>query len=308
MKQVIAGDGTDSTSRALGYLRTRNQLWLADLVLVGELEDPLALWLTDWESPLRWTPKGTFQPARLKRGTVSTKIGCEVSALDLEYSPRLPASFAASVAAASPYQLAQAGFYDNWKVRVWRTIMPTPGDADTIGAYELFGGRIGSTEIARGKIKWNITSFLDVVNQKIPPNVIENTSTLASFKGATPPPGLSRIPQFNVIDGSTNDVLILDCTFPSAHQIFPTNAFNRGYVVFNDTPGATLPRFFGIIGANKNVIIGGVHYNQVQIYNALPWPPTPGQDTCFISAAFPLNQADGDFYGFPYVPAPESAV
>lgn len=316
MKKVIAGDGTDSTQRALGYLLQRNQLSLANLYLIGEIEDPMSLWLTDWESPLRWsaladsapTRRGVFLPARISRGTVESKIGFEVSALELDWSPDVPATFSSSIGSASPHQLAQAGFYDNWKVRVWRTIMPTPGDADTMGAWALFGGRIGKTEIARGKIKWTVNSFLDVVNQKIPPNVIENTSTLASFKGATPPPGISRIPQFNVIAGSTDDVLILDCTFPSAHQIFPTNAFNRGYVVFNDIPGATLARVFGIIGANQQTIIGGVHYNEIQLYADLPWPPTPGADTCFISAAFPLNQADGSYFGFPYVPAPEQGV
>lgn len=317
MKKVIAGDGTDSTQRALGYLLARNELKMANLILVGEPEDPMSLWLTDWESPLRWSAlsnsapsrRGTFLPARITRGAVDCAIGLEVKSLELTWSPDIPSSFAASIAKASPYQLAQAGFYDNWKVRIWRTIMPAPGgDADTIGAYELFGGRIGQTEIARGQIKWTVNSFLDVVNQKVPPNVIENTSTLASFKGATPPPGISRIPQFNVIAGSTNDVLILDCTFPSAHQIFPTNAFNRGYVIFNDTSGATLARVFGIIGANKQTIIGGVHYNEIQLYAELPWPPTPGVDTCFISAAFPLNQADGDYFGFPYVPAPETGM
>lgn len=307
MKQVIGGNGSDTTSAVVAYLAANRQLQLRDLYLVGELEDPAALWLTNHESPLVWSAWGTFLPTKIKRGTVSSKFGLEVSSLDVTWTPNLTA-FTSSLASASPYQLAQIGFYDNRKVLIWRCYMPSRGDANTLGASELFGGRIASTEIARGSIKWKVNSFLDVVNQKIPPNVIETTNTLASFQGAKPPPGISTIPQFNVVAGSTASVLILDCTAPSAHQIFPRNAFNRGYVCFNSPAGNTLGGAFGIIGANQSVLIGGVHYNQIQLYSALPWPPTPGVDTCFISAAFPLNQADGEYEGFPYVPQPQQGA
>jgi Uncharacterized conserved protein (DUF2163) len=307
VKTVTGGNGSDTTAAVQAWLAANRSLMLRNLYLIGELEDPAALWLTDHESPLEWSAWGTFLPSNIKRGTVSSKIGLEVPKLTITWSPKL-GSFTSSIGSASPYQLAQIGMYDNWKVRVWRCFMPTPGDANTFGACELFGGRIGATTIARGKIEWQVTSFLDVVNQKIPPNVIETTNTLASFKGANPPPGLSRIPQFNVISGSTSTVLLLDCTFPTAHQIFPSQSLNRGYLVFNGGAGATLAGVFRPIGANQNVLVGGVHYNQVQIYDALPWPPTPGVDTCFVSAAFPLNQADGDYFGFPYVPDPETAA
>lgn len=293
----------------MAYLAAHRSLRQANLYLIGELEDPSALWLTDYETDLLWPVWGKFkggQPAVIKRGPVKCRFGLEVSTLDLTWSPP-PASFTQSISTASPYQLAMLGFYDNWKVRVWRTLMPSPGDANTFGAYELFGGRIGDSEVTRGSIKWTVNSFLDVVNQKVPPNVIEATNTLAGYKAFTPPPGLSRIPQFNIVAPVTTTVLYLDCTFPTAHQLFPTNAFNRGFLVFNSGAGATLGGMFAPIGASAVVNVGGTNYNQVQLYTALPWPPTPGVDTCFISAAFPLNQPDGSYYGFRYVPEPEGA-
>lgn len=307
MKQVIGGDGSDTTAAVKAWLAANRSLALANLYLIGELEDPAALWLTDYESPLTWSPWGTFNPSVIKRGTVSSKVGLEVSALGLTWSPK-PGSFTSTIGSASPYQLAPLGFYDNQKVRIWRCFLPSRGDANTFGACELFGGRIADTELSRGKIKWTVNSFLDVVNQKVPPNVIEITNTLAGYKGATPPPGLSRIPQFNVIAGSTPTNLILDCTFPTAHQIFAQNILSRGYLVFNGGAGATLPGVFSAIGTNQDILVSGIHYNQVILYTPLPWPPTPGVDTCFIAAPFPLNQADGSYFGFPYVPAPEQAV
>jgi hypothetical protein len=38
----------------------------------------------------------------------------------------------------------------------------------------------------------------------------------------------------------------------------------------------------------------------------MPWTPNPG-DVFYVSAHSPIDQADGDYYGFPYVPDPETA-
>jgi len=48
--------------------------------------------------------------------------------------------------------------------------------------------------------------------------------------------------------------------------------------------------------------------NEVVIYNSLPWPPTAGVDTCYISSRFPLERDEGDFQGFPFVPSPGSSI
>lgn len=48
-------------------------------------------------------------------------------------------------------------------------------------------------------------------------------------------------------------------------------------------------------------------YNSFRLYSELPWPPAIG-DPFYVSAAFPLNQDDGEYVGFPFVPAPENAL
>lgn len=317
MRSVLGGDGSDTTSAVAAWLSAGNEFAMANVYLIGEPEDPMALWLTDWESPLCWpiwtkekvapgTPNA-FDPAVIKRSTVSSKIGLDVQTLTITWTPKAGTP-SQSIATATPHQLAQLGFYDNWPVRVWTCYMPTPGDANTYGCSELFGGRIATPTVARNAITFKVNSWLDVVNHTVPTNVIELLNTAASYAGATPPAGFSQIPVFNVITGGSPTMVIGDCVSPSAHHIFSTNAFQRGFLVFKDGPGATLARMWSAIKANNSVNVSGTNYNQFLLYAPLPWAPTPGVDTFYVSAAAPINQADGSYYGFPYVPNPEQAA
>lgn len=166
---------------------------------------------------------------------MTAEIGLNVASLDIDWTPAAR-SFFFNVSLVNPYQLAQIGYYDNWPVRVWTCYMPTPGDANTFGASELFGGRVAETRMERGLIRFTINSFLDVVNQVVPTNVIELTNTLAAYRGATPPAGLSQVPYFTVVEGSGTRTIYGDCTSPSAHQLFAANVFQFGFLVF--TAGA----------------------------------------------------------------------
>ena len=263
-----------------------------------------------------WAPWGTFKPTSIRRGKVSSDISLKVTALDLSWSPPL-GTFLNSIATTSPYQLARIGYYDNKKVRVWRTVMPTPGDANTYGAYELFGGRVADTTVGRGEIKFSVNSFLDVINQKVPPNVIENSNTLAGFKGATPvlADGETNIPQFTVVAPSTQTNILADCTSPTPGKIYGNNKFQYGYMVFN--PGSTLAGQWSAIANNFNYNPGGggPHHSQFFVYAGFPWPPSPG-DTFYVSTKFPVDPTDsgagglgpGQVTWFPFVPSPETAL
>lgn len=310
MRQFIGGDGTDTTAAVLAYLPGARQLYLADLYLIGELEESSALFLTNWNSPLSWPVWGTFQPATLNRGKVTSAVGLTVASLNLTWSPPV-GIFTQNVSTTSPYQLAQNGFYDNKKVRLWRCVMPTSGDANTFGACEWFGGWIADTVAERGAIKFTINSFLDVTNQKLPPNVIEATNTLAAFAGATPVlvDGETAIPRFTVKAPSSQTVILGDAISPTAHKIYGNNKFRYGYMVFE--PGTTLAGFWSAIAQNLNFNAGGgIHYNEFDIYSPFPWAPTPG-DTFYASTQPPINLQDGTpsfpYIGFPFVPDPATA-
>ena len=310
MRVFRAGDGSDSTAAVQAYLADSlitEQLTVADLYLIGDPDDPMAFWLTNWDTSLQWPVWGTFRPAVISRGSVAFKVGLEVSTLDVKWSPP-KGTFTNNVNTTSPYQLAIMGYFDNWPFRLWKLFMPTPGDASTLGACEWFGGRIADVEVKRGEINFTINSFLDVVNQYCPTNVIELLNTLAAYKGAAPPPGFTHIPQFNVIETSGTQFVYGDQTYPVAHSVLNTNVVRNGFLVFNSTPNATLGGVFSAIAQNFNMLIGGIHYSGFQLYTPLPWSPTPGVDTFYVSAPNKILQSDGDYYGFPYVPYPESAA
>ena len=311
MRQVIDGNGKSSNSAVLAWLQSRtNPLFIAHLYLIGDYDDPRALRLTDWQSPLYYNLYGLFTPAVIERGAVKTSIGLEVQTLDLNWHPEQQ-EYTTNIATAGPYQLASNGFYKDCPVRIWKCYMPTPGDANTYGCSELFGGRIGPSSSGRGVINFNVNSFLDAINQKVPSSTITITNTLANTFGATPPVGMSSVPYFNIIAGSTTTTLICDC-ITSAHHIFADDALVNGFLVFNRAIGMTLGGQWSTIESNKKVTVNvlGVNtdYNQLQLFKRLPFAPTPGVDTMYVSGKAPINLADGSYYGFPYVPDPETAA
>jgi hypothetical protein len=173
MKTVISGANLDVTGSVISYLAAGNQFRLASLFMIGESDWPGVLKLTDYESPLMWRPYGIFTNAVIARGRVQSKVGLEVSALDIAYSPAYDYNV---------YKAILDGYFDNWPVRVWTAYMPTAGDAETYGCSELFGGRIGDTRIDRMQVTFTVNSFLDVVNQSIPNQVVELTNPLLAFE------------------------------------------------------------------------------------------------------------------------------
>lgn len=320
MKTCIGGDGSDTTSAVWAWLAANNNLPIANLYLIGEPGHPASIWLTDYESPLLWSavPK-KFLPAVIRKGAITNKIGLDIQQLTVTWSPR-QTSYLDVISQASPYKLARHGYYDNWPVRIWDCYMPVPGDANTFGCSEAFGGHVAKIRTNMGRIEFTINSFLDVVDQRVPTNVVELLNTAAAYSGAMPPKGFTQIPQFTVLAGSTTNVIYAQQTFPGAGDILDSNIVQHGFLVFNtinpdeaaDPPvlGSTLGGVWAAIQQNTSAPApsGGGDANQFILYGSLPWPPTPGRDTCYVSGPAPINRDDGEYYGFPFVPAPELAL
>jgi hypothetical protein len=311
MRAFVGGNNLDTTAAVKSYLSDAKQVYLADLVLIGEVEDPLAEFLTNWESALSWPNWGTFNPAVITRGKITSQVGLQVDSLDFSWSPPLTA-FGTTLATANAYQKGQTGFYDNRTFRMWRTIMPTPGDANTYGACQLFGGRIATTTVTRGNITFTVNSFLDVINQQVPPNVIELTNTLANFAGNTPVVSDNEtiIAQFTVVDPSSTTDILAVCTAPNPGKIYGINKFQYGFLVFNQ--GSSLAGYWSPVSASQDYHTRfGVHYNEFFVYQGFPWAPEPG-DSFYVSTQPPINLQDAAagfaYFGFPYVPQPESAL
>lgn len=300
---MIGGDGSDTTAATKSFLDTHSDPFMANLYLIGELEDPGAQFLTDFEAPLSWPLYGIFRPGVTKRDTITAKIGLEVDDFSFEWSPPIT-PFTTDMATANPYQLARLHFYDAKPFKMFRTIGPTKGDANTFGACVLFGGRIKKSTPARAKITFVIESSASVFNAMIPPNVIEVTNPVAAYKGATPvlADGETVVARFTAAGGSNSTVVLGTATAPTAGKIYGRDKFRFGYLVFTSGP---LKGKWSAIGGNADLNAGaGVHYNQFSLYNALPWDPQPG-DQFYVSTAYPV---DGTASPFLHVPAPEQSI
>jgi hypothetical protein len=311
MRQTIGGDGSNTTLATQEYLNGTSNPIIRDLYIIGPPESPYALYLTNHEAPVIYTPYGEFFPAVVSRDRVQAKIGLDVQSLSITWSPGAPAASSATVntSTASPYQLAAQHFYDNWPVLILRCFMPRSGDANTLGCAVWFGGRVQNCIVQRNKIVINTKSYLDVINQKVPSTVVETTNTLASTGAVTIPAGDASVPTFKCIVGSTETYIIADCTGPTAHKIYSGNLFSGGYMVFLSGSGATLAGAWSAIGQNGEFTDGdGNHWSEFVIYSPLPWPPTPTVDTFYVSTTPPLNLTDENYYGFPYVPIPTAAA
>lgn len=315
MRKVIDGNGVDSTQQVLAYLKTARCLFRCHLFLIGRPEHPNALWLTDWDTPLLWQCWGKFFPTVVKRDSITSRVGLDSQSTKVTWSPRQNSTYASQMAGGSPYQLANNHFYDNWPVRVWRCYMPTPGDAQTYGCSLLWGGEVADTTVERGSIVFDVNDGLDILGQQVPNNVVELLNTGASYTGGTPPVGYTEIPRYMSVIGSSPNVIIGQQVSPNSGSTLDTDAVRGGFLIFNGgdngaTPPVklTLPGYWASIQQNIKVQVGGTYYDQFILNNTLPWPPTPGLDTFFVSGSAPINQADGDYIGFPYVPAPELGV
>lgn len=308
MRQCINGAGSDTTAAVQSYLMGTVNPLIRHLYLIGEPGDPNAIYLTDHEAPVIYSPWGTFKPAVVSKGNVTTKVGLEVQKTTVTWTPG-NLQTGNTITTANPLQLARIHFYDNWPVRIWKCFMPTPGDANTLGACEWFGGRIGNCTVGRNQIEFNVSSFLDVVTQKLPPNVIESTSTLAGYTAATIPAGDASQPTFQIFAGTTTISIIADCLGPTANKIYSGNLFVAGYMVFLPGAGSTLAGVWSAIGGNGKFTDGnGNDHSIFSIYSPLPWAPTPGVDTFYVSTAAPINSTDPDYYGFGFVPQPTAAA
>lgn len=308
MRRCVNGAGVDTTATVQTYLADNVSLLIRHLYLIGDPENPQSIYLTDHEGPVIYNPWGTFFPSVVTRGSIACKIGLEVQQTTVSWTPGSQ-GFGSTTTTSNAIQLARLHFYDNWPVRIWKIFMPTPGDCNTLGGCEWFGGRIGDVTIGRNQLQFTVKSFLDVVTQKVPANVIESTSTLAGYTAATIPAGDPSVPQFQCFPGSTTTSIIADCTGPTVGKIYSGNLFTGGYMVFLSGAGATLAGVFSAIGANGAFTDGnGNRHSSFTIYTPLPYPPTPGVDTFYVSTAAPINPQDGSYFGFSFVPDPTSAA
>jgi hypothetical protein len=303
----INGIGDDNTASWKSFLSTTINPVVRYLYLIGYPDDPKALWLTNHEAPVTYNPIGTFYPAVVKRDKLKFAVGLDVQSCNVTFTPS-NRNFTSSLATASPLQIAANHGYDMWPVRIWKAYMPTPGDCNTIGAVEWYAGLNVSCKVGRSGIIFNTKNLMYLLNQKLPGGAVEVTNSLAGNTAVQAPPA-SSVPVFMTFQGSTEATIYGDALTPNAGHIYGTGDFDAGYMVFLDGPGATLAGAWVGVGSSLEYTDGhSNNHNQFNVYNGLPWPPTPGVDKFYVSTKIPIDPDDEGSFGFPWVPDPENAA
>lgn len=274
MRTFINGAGADVSAAARAYIKANpGSYLLADLIQIKTAIQG-APWsknflYTTFDRPLTWSHVGTFVPANVSRSNIDSRIGLTTAdAGDLVLNWNLTDSDI-MLGAVTILQSMKLGLWDNAVVRLWRVLMPTMGDCNTYGACEMFTGRVTDLPTTRVGVDMKVNSLIELLDQDWPPNLIEADDPQAQYGTGQPPAGLGSVPTFAVVAGSTPSVLLLDCTGPSAGQIFSAETFDFGYIQFtsgnNDAIYRTVRRSDSTAG-----------HNRFYLYEPLPFPLTVG--------------------------------
>lgn len=278
MRTFTDGSGADSTAAVRSWLVQRRQLLCADLIQIktyiqGEKWSQNRL-LAISDRPLTWSHVGTFLPVNLKRNEVTSKVGLDTVTLKLQWSLKdtdLLLNFTPiDGAVPTVLQSFEKGIWDNGRVTLYRTFMPTLGDCNTFGACTMFAGRIAEITVDRLVADIKVNSLTEVFDQQLPPNLIEPSNVQAQYGIGAPPAGLSSLPTFTIATGSTPSLLLCDCTGPNAGQIFADNTFEFGYVQM--ATGGDCGLMMATVRRSTNLFGKNAFY----LYEPLPWSPKVG--------------------------------
>jgi hypothetical protein len=280
MRSFTDGNGNNSTAAVQAHLATHRQLLCADLFQIKTLVQGAPwsknLLLTTAQVPLQWNQLGLFLPARLKRGSVQSKIGLEAVTLDLEWY-LLPTDM--MYGSCTMLQAFQAGLWDNGTVSLYRAVLPAINDCNTYGACQMFTGRIADQTMTRTGVQLKVNCPLELLDMQLPLNLIEPGNPAAQYAAGQPPSGCTAAPVFTVQAGTVSTSMVLaECTTPnlsgaSSGYLFGDGIFDFGYIQF--TSGScqgmivTVRRSAG----NPSGLDG---FNQFYLYGSLPWLPAAG--------------------------------
>jgi len=283
MRTCIAGNGSNSTSALVAYLKANRQLLCADLFQLqtyvqGEVWSQNVL-LTNFDRPLTWSQVGTFLPGRISRGTIDSKVGLDVSSLDLDWHLRSSDGFY-SPAGQQPVTMLQSfqrGLWDNGRLTIYRTVMPTLGDCNTYGAMTMFSGRVAETTMTRAGVKLKVNALTELFDLQVPTNTIEPTNVMSQYGVGQPPAGMTTAPTFRVSAAPSVNEIIGTCTAPTNGQGFAADTFDFGYIQFNS--GTSLGKIRRSVWFFSGS--GGFY-----LYDPLPWLPQIGESfTAYIPFA-----------------------
>ena len=273
------------------WLQSATEIRMADLYTFT-LKSGAIFRYTSWDSNL--TVLGnTFLtgPPHIARSAIEEKLGLDAATLELN----IEASLSDTVNGVPVLQAIERGLMDGAGFRIDRLFMDSSGNQ--IGTVVRFSGFIGPVEeLTRSSAKITVNAATAYLNMQVPSIILQPGCTNTLFD---PRCGLSK-PTFanslTVQSGSTVNKILT-----TSAQL--TGYFDNGQLVF--TSGANN----GLTKAIRQYIGGIIYFN-----SPLPFAPNAG-DTFLAYPGCDKTQSTcgrfnnlANFEGFPYVPAPETAI
>lgn len=274
------------------WLQNATEIRMADLYTITLKSGP-ALRYTTWDTNLA-VLGNTFRtgPPNIARSAIEEKLGMDVATLEIT----IEASLTDAINGVPILQAIGQGFFDGAAFRIDRLFMDSA--SNQIGTVLRFSGFIGAVdELTRSSGKLTVNAGTAYLSLQLPALILQPGCTNTLFDARC---GLLKASFANnlvVQAGSTANKIITASALPDTY-------FDNGQLVFTSGPNA------GLVKAVRQYLGGLMSFN-----SPLPFAPNAGdaftaypgcdktQTTC--SAKF-TNLAN--FEGFPYVPAPETAI
>ncbi|HET9285423.1 MAG TPA: DUF2163 domain-containing protein [Candidatus Angelobacter sp.] len=288
MKTPVNINGND----LVHWLQTATEIRMADLYTIT-LKSGTILRYTTWDTTLV-VLGNTFLtgPPHIARSAIEEKLGMDVATLDLT----IQAGLSDTLNGVPILQAIGQGIFDGADFRIDRLFMDS--NSTQIGTVARFSGFIGQVdELTRNSAKIIVNAATAYLNLQLPAIILQPGCTNTLFD---PRCGLSK-PAFannlSVQAGSSVNKILTTSAQPDTY-------FDNGQLVF--TSGANN----GLVKAIRQYAGGVIYFN-----SPLPFAPNtgdsfiayPGCDKTQATCTTKFNNL-ANFEGFPYVPAPETAI
>ncbi len=338
------GSSVDSTAAALAYLASNSQPIIYTFIKID-----LAVWLdsinapfggsitpsyltkqfllTDCPAAVTYTPIGVFKSAIVKHGPMSFELGIDFKGFEVTWTPSstdlaLPANQGAFVAtpSISIQQGIAQGIFDGAYISVYKVLMPTQYDANTIGCCLVHAGAVDEMVVKGKEITFKVNSVINQQDQQIPSQLIAPSSrfasldpvayvgiSTASFGGAH---DAIRWPDFQADTARPQSAsLLTSANFADILFCPASGFFDGGFVVWTSGPLIGVRR---AIAHSTSDVPGGII--TFQLAQPFPFDATlysSGHTFGFSFDAYTRRSSmdtDSLYNGFPNVPNPQDAI
>ena len=280
----------------IAYLPLVDAVYVADLLTITLANGGGTVRLTTYDVDLI-VGGATYSsgPTLYRRDAITVAVGLVAEPIRVTISPA-----SAALVAGVPWALAvQSGVFDGARVAVEKILMPSPGDT-TLGAVNLFTGRVAQVEADRATVELTCTSDVELLEAPFPRNVYQPTCAHTLYDAGCALNKAFFTYGSTVRAGSTAKILN-ETTLTD-----PTGWYNLGTVTM--TSGALT----GQIRPVKAYTSGSP--STIELLRPFPTAPAPG-DTMDVAPGCDKRQGTcdtkftniGRFRGEPFIPVPEQA-